>query len=319
MKTKEQLQQALEEAKERFPVGTPVHYYPIMGEETRVAEWVRHEPWILSGHTVVLKISNQTGCVDVDHLQVREVDPFPAAEPQRVRDEACLIEQLQQLGEEYGCPGGLNRFAWLRQRLTKLTVLEAASVESDEARDMGEVSDGYHTFNELYAHRVRLFVGLMHAHRNRAWWSHNHQDPADNIEGWIIAGIRTPAGEATYHLPASEIEHLPNDIQIGFAPRWDGHTADDVLQRLLSLNFGQTDGSSIEHLPLPPKLVYQYSASINSARGTVLTDGVIELESLINGIDDYRAARALIAADLGVTDMPGAVNVHSLSIVGGDL
>ncbi len=122
MKTKEQLEQALEDAFKRFPVGTPVYYYPIMGEATRRAEWVRGEPWILSGHTVVLKLSNQTGCVDVDHLQVRETDQKDQPES----GEAHLVKELQRLGEEYGCPGGMQRIAWLRQRLTKLAVLEAA-------------------------------------------------------------------------------------------------------------------------------------------------------------------------------------------------
>ncbi len=122
MKTKEQLEQALEDAVKRFPVGTPVYYYPIMGEATRRAEWVRHEPWILSGHSVVLKISNQTGCVHVDHLQVRETDQ----KEQHESGEAYLVRELQRLGDEYGCPGGMQRIAWLRQRLTKLAVLEAA-------------------------------------------------------------------------------------------------------------------------------------------------------------------------------------------------
>ncbi|WP_436351294.1 hypothetical protein [Escherichia coli] len=40
---------------------------------------------------------------------------------------------------------------------------------------MGEVSDGYHTFNELYAHRVRLFSSLMHAYAELSWWSRKHR------------------------------------------------------------------------------------------------------------------------------------------------
>ncbi|MDI5454241.1 hypothetical protein MJM04_28085, partial [Salmonella enterica subsp. enterica serovar Cerro] len=39
----------------------------------------------------------------------------------------------------------------------------------------------------------------------------------------------------TYHLPESEIEHLPKGTEIEFGKEWDGHTADDVLNRLLSL------------------------------------------------------------------------------------
>lgn len=101
-------------------------------------------------------------------------------------------------------------------------------------KDMGEVSDGYHTFNELYAHRVRLFSTLMNAFPKSAWWSFQHHD-GEQWEGWVLAGIDTPEGEVTYHLPESEIEHLPKGTEIEFGKEWDGHTADDVLDRLLTL------------------------------------------------------------------------------------
>lgn len=104
----------------------------------------------------------------------------------------------------------------------------------DGAVGMGEVSDGYHTFNELYAHRVRIFGALMHAYPGLAWWSRKHSD-GEEWEGWIIAGITTPEGEATYHLPVEEIERLPEGTEVEFGKEWDGHTPDDVLDRLLSL------------------------------------------------------------------------------------
>ncbi|WP_221893224.1 hypothetical protein [Pusillimonas minor] len=111
-----------------------------------------------------------------------------------------------------------------------------AAIEADRQANKitGETSDGYHTFNELYAHRVRLFCLLMHAHKNNAWWSRKHHD-GSAWEGWVIAGIDTPEGTATYHLPESEIENLPEGIELPIGKEWDGHTSDDVLVRLLSL------------------------------------------------------------------------------------
>ncbi|WP_420285033.1 hypothetical protein, partial [Serratia liquefaciens] len=79
--------------------------------------------------------------------------------------------------------------------------------------DKGEISDGYHTFNELYAHRVRLFSTLMRAFVDKAWWSYSHSD-GKQWEGWILAGIDTPEGAVTYHLPESEIANLPEGIEI---------------------------------------------------------------------------------------------------------
>ena len=61
-------------------------------------------------------------------------------------------------------------------------------------------------------------------------------------------------------------------------------------------------------------VVYHYSASFNSARGSVRYDGVITFPGRITGIEDYRKVRAEIAKDGNVT--PEQVNVHSLTIVG---
>lgn len=51
-------------------------------------------------------------------------------------------------------------------------------------------------------------------------------------DGWFIAGIGTEPGETlTYHLPISEWENM-RFPEVGHAPEWDGHTADDVLSLL---------------------------------------------------------------------------------------
>ncbi len=103
-----------------------------------------------------------------------------------------------------------------------------------DAPEIGEVSDGYHTFKELYAHRVRLFSTLMCAFPDEAWWSHLHHD-GSKWDGWILAGIDTPAGPVTYHLPVSEVPMLPEGTELERGKEWDGHTAADVLERLKSL------------------------------------------------------------------------------------
>lgn len=54
-------------------------------------------------------------------------------------DEDRLIAKLQALGEDYGCPGGVNRFAWLRTRLDALARLEKAT--SPVNQDGADFSD----------------------------------------------------------------------------------------------------------------------------------------------------------------------------------
>lgn len=116
----------------------------------------------------------------------------------------------------------------------KLAQMVNAAYAAIAAPDIGELSDGYHTFNELYAHRVRLFSTLMCAYPDQAWWSYLHHD-GSKWDGWILAGIDTPAGPVTYHLPVSEVPMLPEGTELARGKEWDGHTAADVLERLKSL------------------------------------------------------------------------------------
>ena len=64
----------------------------------------------------------------------------------------------------------------------------------DERREL--VSDGYHTFKELYDHRIALFVALItalmqqeyHPANKTCWKSKKHSD-GTMLDGWFIAGI----------------------------------------------------------------------------------------------------------------------------------
>ena len=101
------------------------------------------------------------------------------------------------------------------------------------AGGIGEVSDGYHTFNELYLHRNTLFAVLCNTYRSAAWKSMRHAD-GYMYDDYFIAGIQTPAGMVTYHI---ELLHwdLFDVPELERAPEYDGHTSADVLDRLPSL------------------------------------------------------------------------------------
>lgn len=94
-----------------------------------------------------------------------------------------------------------------------------------------DVSDGYHTFGELYAHRIALFIAL--ARRTiYAWRSKAHSD-GSIWDGWFILGIYKDAGkQITYHLPMSEWDKCDFAETLEKAPEWDRHTSNDVLERL---------------------------------------------------------------------------------------
>lgn len=109
--------------------------------------------------------------------------------------------------------------------------------------DSNVVSDGYHTFRELYEHRIRLWIAFCKLVYDRfdrksipVWCSKKHSDGSE-YDGWFLLGIHFDQGkQVTYHLP----NKYWDDVQcfaeeIIQAPPFDGHTSADVLERIKNL------------------------------------------------------------------------------------
>lgn len=103
-----------------------------------------------------------------------------------------------------------------------------------EGEDL-EVSDGYHTFDELYDHRITLYIALCKVLKENGmnvWRSTLHSD-LTQFDGWFILGINDkPGKQITYHIPMERWEETNFAWSIGHAPIFDGHTSEDVLKRL---------------------------------------------------------------------------------------
>lgn len=102
----------------------------------------------------------------------------------------------------------------------------------DKKVNSGDFSDGYHTFNELYYHRMILFAVICKQNEKLAWKSWLHHD-GTMYNDYFIVGIDTPLGQYSYHYHKKywdefDVKELPN------APEWDGHEPKDI-ERLLSL------------------------------------------------------------------------------------
>jgi hypothetical protein len=110
-----------------------------------------------------------------------------------------------------------------------------------------EVSDGYHTFSELYEHRYALFCALVKAYDSyktplgsavTCWKSKLHSDGTMFANSFIVQMVvRKLDGskeQISYHLPLSWWDKF-TCMSIDKAWEWDGHTSKDVIERLLSL------------------------------------------------------------------------------------
>lgn len=95
------------------------------------------------------------------------------------------------------------------------------------------LSDGDHTFGELYDHRNLLFINLCLEKvisRDRpdiCWWKHDH-----NVKGWFLLYYEEFKGQQiSYHIQDKYLPLIKGKIpnkEIAF----DGHNSKDVLVRL---------------------------------------------------------------------------------------
>lgn len=125
--------------------------------------------------------------------------------------------------------------------------LEQINKEIQTLAVTDDISDGYHTFGELYEHRIVLYITLIKM-IELSNWVFDENSPFNNIEtykskyhsdgstyeGWFLLGMITPEGQISYHLP----NKYWNDIEVttlNKAPEYDGHTSQDVLDRLIKL------------------------------------------------------------------------------------
>lgn len=127
----------------------------------------------------------------------------------------------------------------------KMGLEDALFYINQAAENVGELSDGYHTFNSLYDQRMYLFATIINLNPTRAWKSYKHDDGELCFGGgWFIVGVDTPEGSYTYHYE-NKYWDLFNCIELDVGKPWDGHTDKDV-KRMLSLKMTKDDKDILE-------------------------------------------------------------------------
>lgn len=135
----------------------------------------------------------------------------------------------------------LKELTKMNNTISVQSLLEHAGLE--KFFKPGTVSDGYHTFDELYEHRQLLFCLAFwflddfqkevkdeksRAYEITTWKSKKHYD-GTMFEGYFIAGFNYNGKPGTYHLEEKYWHLFCADQVYEKAPKWDGHTSNDVL------------------------------------------------------------------------------------------
>jgi len=91
-------------------------------------------------------------------------------------------------------------------------------------------SDGYHTFKELYEHRMALTSAL--TRHVKAYRSLKHND-GTMFNDMFIVMFYIADKQCSYHYSIKDWEYF-NHLEIReFAEEWNGHSSDDVINTLL--------------------------------------------------------------------------------------
>jgi len=107
--------------------------------------------------------------------------------------------------------------------------------------DPGEVSDGYHTFNELYRYRMLYNAALFNVWGgdddarqlvtgvHKSWRHHDGEQCFGG--GWFIVLADLPTGQISNHYPLDcwDLFHI---VERQTAAEWDGHTPAEAADRL---------------------------------------------------------------------------------------
>lgn len=123
--------------------------------------------------------------------------------------------------------------------MSKLKEINDLIMESKLSEEIStkEISDGHHTFGELYHHRIILFCTLCNIFADVSWKSKKHFDEENDpmFNDSFIAGINTPDGIATYHIKL-KYWNMFDIPEIDRAPKYEQYDSDDVIERVYSLS-----------------------------------------------------------------------------------
>lgn len=94
----------------------------------------------------------------------------------------------------------------------------------------GDISDGDHTFDELYEHRCLLYIAWIIAEKNIV-------EPylvRDHYPDWDLVWCHLPQiGQISYHIHNKYRElYKPHCVELLSNEGYDGHTSIDVIERI---------------------------------------------------------------------------------------
>lgn len=176
---------------------------------------------------------------DVSRFSVFTLEEFLEKFPYKVGDKVRTV---------YGRIGIINQPIWsdrdncIRYELEADTdsfysVNELQPYKEETMEDKGNISDGYHTFNELYEYRLLYNAsmfnelakqGLYDVHKSKL---HSDGTISFGDENWFIVQAELPTGQISNHYEIKDWNLFQVPVKEKANP-YDGHSPQDVANRL---------------------------------------------------------------------------------------
>ena len=106
-------------------------------------------------------------------------------------------------------------------------------------RKEGDITDGYHTFDELYDYRMLYnaaffnFLASLPGNPYNVHMSFRHSDGKFCFDGhWFIVMANLPTGQVSNHYNVSDLGYFCCVPLRKKADVWDGHTPEDAKERI---------------------------------------------------------------------------------------
>jgi len=100
-----------------------------------------------------------------------------------------------------------------------------------------EISDGYHTFKELYQYRRVYNAMLVNEYAKQGLYNtHKSTKHSDGEEcfggGYFVVQITLPTGQVSNHYKLEHWDEFKCEVR-EVADEWDGHTPKEALSRMI--------------------------------------------------------------------------------------
>ena len=149
----------------------------------------------------------------------------------------------------------------------------------NEGKNMEDVSDGYHTFKELYQYRLlynaSFFNELAKIGKIKVCKSFRHNDGEFCFGGgWFIVMAELPTGQISNHYEAKDWD-LFQVPELETAWKWDGHTTQEAATRLKAYLESSKKTTFLDRLHIELRDLYEKMDKLYPFIDSGKIDGVV--------------------------------------------